>query len=379
MTDDRPEASSDEPTEVIADTVERPLSTDATVPLAASDAAPEFAPAEPDAASESAQAEPAASAATPLWKRPLMIVASAIVLVALAAGIAWWVVTSSAEARDKALRDTATSYLTALSEGNAQNAIKLLAQEPANKDLLTDEVLKESLKTTPLTDIAVSAVRSDKGEGSASVTYKLGAEQVTADILLVGDGRTTWKVADGLSELMVTNVKGLRINGVTLSQTTNPVFPGTYTAAPSVEQVALDGATTVTIPDPGTPVATLSVTPKLSEAGLGQARAAGKAALDACVATNVSAPPGCPWQLDESGVQLTPGTLRYKLVNDPWGSFAPTLDVATMTAKGTAHYTVEATANATRDGMTGDVTANIDRDTPVTIDFTENPPKLIWA
>lgn len=315
----------------------------------------------------------------PRWRRPIVIASTLVALALIVAGTAWSVQRNAVESRDRAIRDTATNYLRAVAEGDSAAALELLAQPPATRDLLTDEVLKASAQAAPLTDIAVGGFVAGPDTATVSVTYRLGTQDVATDLALLGDGRTSWKLAPGLAELMVTNTAGLRVNGATIAQTVNPVFPGTYTATPSLEQISLDGGPTVTIPTPGAASATLEVTPRLSDAGVNQARDAARAAFDACLTSTVSAPPGCPWQIDETGVQVTPGSVRYVLKNDPWVGFTPTLDLATLTAKGIAHLTIDATANITAPDRSGDVTATIDRDTPVTVDLTAQPLKVTWA
>lgn len=315
----------------------------------------------------------------PVWRRPVVLVASALALVLVVVGAVLLSQRNAAEAREQSVRDTATRYLKAIADADANAALALLARPPAGRELLTNDVLKASATAAPLTDVVVTGSQITAESATVGVSYRLGSEPVTTDLALEGDGKTSWKVVDGLSELMVTNTAGLRVNGAQITQPVHPVFPGTYTATPLVEQLALDGAPTVTIPAPATAQATLQVTPKLSEAGLAQSRAAAKAAFDACLATTVSAPPGCPWRMDETNVQVTPGSVRYALKNDPWSAFTPTLDVATLTAKGVAQPAFDAAAHVTAPDRSGDVVVTLTLDTPVTIDLASNPLKVTWV
>jgi hypothetical protein len=50
-----------------------------------------------------------------------------------------------------------------------------------------------------------------------------------------------------------------------------------------------------------------------------------------------------------------------------------------LTAKGVAHFTVVATANVSTPDRSGDLTATLDRDTPVTVDLSAQPLKVAWA
>lgn len=316
---------------------------------------------------------------TPAWRRPIVIAASLVALVLVAIGGFAVAQQNSIETRDRSIRETATNYLTAIADGQADAALALVSHPPASRELLTDDVLKASAAAAPLTEIAVTGFEAGPDSATVAVTYKLGAEPVTTHLTLEGDGHASWKVAGGLSELMVTNTAGLKVNGAQITRTVNPVFPGTYTASPSIDQIALDGAPTVTIPAPATTSATIEVTPKLSEAGLTQSREAAKAKYDGCLASTSSEPPGCPWRLDTTGVTVE--SVRYSGKNDPWATFTPTLDLATMTAKGTAHFTLDAatTATQTATGITGELSLTLDRDTPVTVDLSTQPLKVTFG
>lgn len=335
----------------------------------------------PDATpSETVGSSPATGPAQqPLWRRPVVVVSAVVVVLAALVGTVLWSQANAQQAKEDAIRSTASGYLEAIAKGDADAALQRLSQQPANRDLLTDEVLKASMEAAPITDIAVTGFEARPDSATVAVTYKLGSESVSTDVDLVGDGRTNWKLASGLSELQVTNLKGLTVNGATVGQTVSPVFPGTYTAKPAIEQIALDGPTTVTIPAPNTPAATLEVTPKLSDTGIAQAREAAKAAFDTCLASKETAPPGCPWRMDDSDVQITPDSVRYTAKNDPWAEFTPALDVATMTAKGTAHYAFDASAHITMPDRSGEVSILIERDTPVTLDLTTQPMRVTWS
>ena len=81
----------------------------------------------------------------------------------------------SADPRETA-RTIATNYLTAISEGRAEDAKKLLYSISYDDSLLTDEVLKDSLTRAPITDINVGEPTGEYSTFDVSVTYKVGDE-----------------------------------------------------------------------------------------------------------------------------------------------------------------------------------------------------------
>lgn len=311
-------------------------------------------------------------------RRMTWVVAAAVAVLVIVAGVGIYLNATAAAAREQAIRETASGYFTALAEADADRAASLLANTPEDRTLLTDEVLQASQAAAPIADVQVTTVAADERNATATVTYSLGERPVTVDLELDGDGRTGWRLVDGLSSLTVTTIEGLTVNGATLDSAANPVFPGTYTAASASPLVALDGTLTATIPAPDSDAATLEVSARLSDEGTARVLEVARASLDQCLASNEMAPPGCPWSLEAGGVTVTEGSIRYRLVNDPWLGFAPGLNAATMRAEGVVRVSVEATANATFQDRTGDVVLPFERDATVTVDLRRDPLTAAW-
>ena len=360
---------------------------EATAVLGTPDAPPSAAPVitDEEAASATAPDDEAAGtapAASGRGRRIGLIVGLALLLVALAVGGWFWWDSSQKAAREQAVRDRTTAYLTALADADAAGALETLAEQPANTTLLTDEVLAASREAAAITDVAVGAVAFDPGDetkATADVTYTIGTQPVEATLDLTGDGRTHWGIADGLGDLTTTTVAALTVNGATLTETTSPVFPGTYTAASTNQYVTLNGTTTALLADPTAEPAQLTPEHALSEAGTQAVLAAVKGRFDECLASTETLPGNCPFGVDPGPVTIENNQVSYQLQNDPWAGFTPTLDVATLTASGTIHFEIDAHAVASFDGRTGNVKADVDADRAYAVNLTQDPLTVTWS
>ena len=316
--------------------------------------------------------------AKPSGPRPLVWLLSALLVVALIAGVVWFAVSTSRANREAAIRDTATSYLTSVADGDAALALEHLAEQPANTALLTDAVLAASKEAAPLTDVQVGAIGGEENAPTVDVSYRLGDQPVETRLQLTGDGRSSWKLVDGLGELTLANLDALTVNGAELTEATNPVFPGTYTAAPVNDKVQLHGEPTATIASPTQDPFRMDVVPGLSELGHQTVLNAVRTRYDECLAATESRPANCPFGVSTDGVEVAEGSVRFAGANDPWAAFAPVLDPAAMTAGGKIPFTVNATATVTRDGLTTEATTVLNGERGYTVDLTQDPAVVTW-
>ncbi|MDN5570010.1 MAG: hypothetical protein L0G22_01925 [Propionibacteriaceae bacterium] len=314
-------------------------------------------------------------------QRTGLIIGLILLLLALiVGGWLWWDATSRAQ-RDEAIRSTATTYLNSVAGSDAAGALATLAEQPSNTTLLTDEVLQASAETTPITDITVGTVTSEGETASADVSYRIGEEAVQLTLPMTGDGRTTWHLTDGLGELTTTTTDHLTVNGAELTEATNPVFPGTYTAASSHERLTLNGTTSALVASPQADAAELSPEFALSEAGSQAVLNAVRTRFDECVASTESLPANCPFGVDAGeGVVVEDGSVRFSVNNDPWEGFAPALDPATMTASGTIHMNMGATANVTYNGLVNpESSVNFEVDRAYAVNVIDDPMVVTWS
>lgn len=317
-------------------------------------------------------------AASPSGPSSLVWIVSGLLVVALVAGIVWFVVSSSQQAREAAIRDTASSFLTALADGNATHALELLAEQPTNTALLTDSALAASQEAAAITDVEVGELGGTDEAPTVAATYLLGGQPVSTTLTLSPAGRD-WRVADGTVDLTVPERRALTVNGVALTDEVNPVFPGTYTAVAVSDKVALTGESTTVVTAPEQESARIEVTPGLSELGSQTVIDTVKGRFDACLAETVSRPANCPFGVDTTGVEVAEGTVKFALANDPWAGFAPALDLDTLVANGRFTYQVNATATVTKDGLTTEATAPLSTERGYAVDLTKEPATVTWS
>ncbi|WP_342372072.1 hypothetical protein PCC79_13005 [Propioniciclava soli] len=332
----------------------------------------------PAAATGGASAATAVAApASGRGRRTAWIIGILVLLAALiAAGWWWWDSTQRAQ-REEAIRTTAQTYLDSLAAADAEGALATLAEQPANTTLLTDEVLQASVEASPLSAIAVGEVTSEGQNATADVTYRIGEEDVALTLPMTGDGARTWHLTDGLGELTLASTDHLTVNGAELTEATNPVFPGTYTAAATNQYLVLNGATSAFIPSPQADAATITPEFALSDPGRESILAAVRTRLDECVASTETLPGNCPFGLAADGAEVS--NVRFQLNNDPWAEFAPALDMAAMTASGTVHLDITGFATVTAAGLTGDVDQNFAVDRAWSVNLTEDPLVVTWS
>ncbi|MDO5094672.1 MAG: hypothetical protein Q4D79_14865 [Propionibacteriaceae bacterium] len=218
---------------------------------------------------------------------------------------------SAAADSPEAAQTIATNYLTALSEGRADDALALLQTSGIkDKTLLTNEVLADSLKRAPLTDIKVSDVSGENNYYAVEVSYTLG-DTPTTDTLRVNTEEG--KVTSILPNLSLSYTKGIdaTVNGVAVkSKDLVSVFPGSYTMASANEYLEFTGETTTLLANSDSH-RTNSFELSVSEAGIAMFREKVVPEAEACLAST-SLDPGCGMALTDtlrSGTMLTDGTI----------------------------------------------------------------------
>ncbi|WP_454227487.1 hypothetical protein [Propioniciclava flava] len=338
--------------------------------------------AEPEATPSPASATAHVNETAPRTRRTprfwALVAVAAVVLVAL---IAWAVVAVTNSNRERAITSTATTYLQSIAASDAQAALATLAERPTNEALLTGDVLRVSQERAPLTDIVVtSPVLDSDTRASVSASYKIGGRDVSTTLRLVGDGRTSWLLVDGTADLTLSAPTGLTVNGVPVTESTNPAFPGSYVVATnSAPTVIAQGDTTALLATPDSEPASLTVAAALSDEGRQTVLNTVKGRLDECLTATESRPANCPFGVRTDNVEVAPGSVRFALANDPWADFHPALDPATMRVTGRLHLSVDATATITQNGLSTDATQRLEADRTYTVALTQQPLAVVWS
>jgi len=126
----------------------------------------------------------------------------------------------------KSAAQAALGYLTALSEGDASGLLAYLAKPPPSTALITDDVLAESLRLNPITDITVLDSAKDYDRTMVTVQYRIGPTRVIDTFSVEKSDDGFWRVSSKTGFLEVNLPKGAVAVGLTLNGT--PVGPDSY-------------------------------------------------------------------------------------------------------------------------------------------------------
>ena len=208
------------------------------------------------------------------------------------------------------------AYLNALAKGDAKAARALVEENHVTDDsLLTDEVLQDSLKRAPLTDIQVT----DPGEASqfanVKVSYKLGEETVNDELRV---DATQGKISGlAVTELSLHSVKKIpiKVNGVEPKSDRPSVFPGSYEVVSANEYLEVSGQSTV-LKKSSQDYLSSSMEVKISQAGIDMYREKVLPEAKACLAST-QIDPGCDMALDTTVLLLSNKAVALSMVMPP--------------------------------------------------------------
>ncbi len=251
----------------------------------------------------------------PKSRKPLVItlVAGGAVIVVVAVVLAITLAGGSGNSKKSgSAGDVVKAYLEALSAGNAEEALSYGIDQPASKELLTDDILKKQTAEWPITNIRIlSDDSSGAGAtiGMASVHVAANFGNKTSDATLqMKKNDDVWKLDSAAIKIQPTPgaenyaaSKTLTFFGKPAGDSTVYVFPGwidlgtsnTYMTV-SAKPMLLDQLSLFSL-------SWIQPSFVLSDKGTDAVNAQLKDALGKCQSSNLLAPPGCPVKLDPDG------------------------------------------------------------------------------
>lgn len=317
---------------------------------------------------------PGAPPAGPKRNRRKLIIAAAGAAVLVAAAV--FIVprfTGGAGGGDLSASETVTAYLEALAAGDAEKALSYSKSEPANADLLTNDILGKQIAKMPISDIRIlddGEEMAGIGMASVKVAVKFG-EQLSDSTVRLSKVEETWKIDDAINKIDITSTSAadetLTIFGKELKKgEAFYVFPGFVDVGSSNEY--LDVAADSPLLTGG--MISFQPTYTLNDEGVNAVSATMADAFAVCEKSNLLDPPGCPVKLNN--YRAVDGTVT-------WGK----ADLSQLTVNELSEYdmTVRVTGKVTipvsfqlRDGGTDSGTAESILFN--TVDVSTSPPTI---
>jgi hypothetical protein len=192
--------------------------------------------------------------------------------------------------------DAVTAYLEALAAGDADTALSYAADPAPTGRMLTNEVLAESGKRAPLTEIHVPVVE-DQSAKSVSATYTLGNSAVSEsfDVVKVGD---SWKISRAVKDLdlgfIVDGAVPVKINGVKVTENSVAVLPGSYAFTTGLPYVGYGSKNVVLVKSPYVEADTYRIQSQLTNSGKKAVVSATKKSYKKCLDAHSLNPKNCP-------------------------------------------------------------------------------------
>lgn len=274
------------------------------------------------------------------------------------------------------------SYLTAVAEGDAKQALSLAAVQPLDKDWLTDEVLAESAKTAKITGIKVGGVANEY-TSTVPATFKVGDQVVTENFQVTKAG-DSWKMAKAGSELDFTNMRKntlpLMINGQALTVDKVTLFPGTYTISSGTDNVTYGETGQFTVKGNADYLRSSDLLPVLTPEGEKAFVQAVKASTRACLSKKEIAPRNCPNRTTNSQTfKIDTSTIKWtQRGTDPFANLKPRLDYENPNLA-EARPNLQLTIKANCSAPSGRCTANTYNSSQATVDMTKEPLAVKWV
>lgn len=229
------------------------------------------------------------------------------------------------EAREKGDQEDAAvaatdDFFAAVADGSGEDALAVLAEEPADTTLLSDEVLAAAQTESPVAveETAIASINADLDEAQVTTLVSVGSESAEWTLDLVRDG-DDWKITNELPTLIAEGASTIEANGVAVPEGEPlAVFPGTYTFGTGSDRLEFTSGTTVVV-EQGEATWSGEGATEITSAGQAWVIERGTASLQACTEQLELSPTNCPLAVNASPEQdVDPRTIRRTITNDPW-------------------------------------------------------------
>jgi len=255
---------------------------------------------------------PPQPSAAPKNRKPLLIAAAVVVVLAIVGGVGWTFLGSgggSSSGADRATTagDAVKGYLEALSRGDANGALAFSSDQPASKDFLTDDILKQQIAKWPITNIRILSDSSAGGGnpaisfGQVHVAVNFGDKSSDTQVSVKQDEAKHWRLDHAAIKVEATSsglgneaaASTLTLFGKPLNGNPAYVFPGFLDVASSnqwitvaTKPILLDQLSTAS-----SSAASLQPTYTVTDAAKTAIMAQVKTITDACTNSHAAAPP----------------------------------------------------------------------------------------
>lgn len=267
-------------------------------------------------------------------------------------------------------------YLEALAKGDAEAALSLGADQPASKEFLSDEILKQQIQEMPISNIRILGDDSEGGIGfgQVHVTANFGDQTSDTTFLMKKNGNQ-WRIDSAAVRLDFSVQSNKALETVTafgkpVGKSVAYLFPGFVEWGSNNKNLAVEGKPVLL--DALTGYAGSNVPEvSLSDAGRADIVASVKGLLEECARSRSLEPAGCPQSAYEYGA--VDGTVEWQApdANDVEVSFSPYNMRATVSMTGDFTYSVQG-----RDGarVTGTAPTSLFGEA----DLDQSPPTIKW-
>ncbi|BBX36053.1 hypothetical protein MMAG44476_03262 [Mycolicibacterium mageritense DSM 44476 = CIP 104973] len=308
------------------------------------------------------------------------LIAGAAVLLVIVVVVAFVLIGRGGGGSSDSAGAAVQGYLEALANGDAEAALSYGADQPASKELLTDEILKQQIEKAPISNIRILGDDSKNaiGMGQVHVTANFG-DQVSDATLMLKKHDGKWKLDSAAVRLDYTTQSTISKGAETLTAFGKPVgtsvvymFPGFVDWGSNNSNLKVDGKPLL-LDAMATYSSSFTTMPKfeLSDSAHSSIVAAIKTILDDCARSRALSPPGCPQSLYEYGAVDGSVTWQAPSADGAKITFSDYDLTASISYSGSFGYSVQ-----TRDGpVTGSETFNLFGDA----DLHQTPPTIKWS